>query len=275
MKKKLILFTVVIISFLRTESQVLNVSAVIQEQNQWCWSGVSACILDYYNYPIEQCTVAEYTRNVATWHNFGSTDCCVNPNMGCNYWNYNWGYPGSIQDILIYFANIYNDGIASTLSEAEITSDIQNNRVFVIRWGWTSGGGHFLVGHGLIGTNLYYMNPWFGEGLKIGEYSWVCSGDNHTWTHTNRLSVTPTSVGDIESTENIRLYPNPVSNELMIETEGSGRNLKFNIIDASGQVVSKGEVSDKIMLSTEKLAPGLYLVKFDNGKTFKFEKAGK
>ena len=173
-------------------SQVLNVPEIFQEQTQWCWAGVSSCVLDYYCTPTEQCTIAEYTRTVATWHNFGIVDCCIDPSQGCNYWNYNWGYPGSIQDILIHFASIQNNGIESYLSESNIHTDLGNNSPFIIRWGWTSGGGHFLVGHGLIDDDLYYMNPWYGEGLKIGTYSWVVSGLDHNWTHTNEL-VTPSS----------------------------------------------------------------------------------
>ena len=192
--KKIILFFVIFISVNQSKSQVLTVSQVTQEQNQWCWAGVSACILDYYCTPTAQCTIAEYTRTVETFPDisFGSTNCCVSPSS-CNNWNYNWGGPGSIQDILVHFANISNYGVGSSLTQANITSDIQNNRVFVIRWAWDGGGGHFLVGHGLIGNNMYYMDPWYGEGLKIADYSWVCLGGGHTWAHTNRLSVSPFS----------------------------------------------------------------------------------
>jgi len=168
-------------------SQVLNVPEVFQEQNQWCWAGVSSCVLDFYCTPTGQCVIAEYTRTVANWHNFGPVNCCTDPTQGCNYWNYNWGYPGSIQDILLNFASIQNNGIEGPLSKSTILTDLGNNAPFIIRWGWTSGGGHFLVGHGLINDDLYYMNPWYGEGLKIGIYSWVVSNADHTWTHTNEL----------------------------------------------------------------------------------------
>ena len=170
-------------------AQVLNVSEVFQEQDQWCWSGSSACILDYFCATTPQCSIAEYTREVATWHDFGSTDCCVNPNLGCNYWNYNWGYAGSIQDILNHFAGIDNPGSSTYLSTSEIQTRIQGNRPFIFRWGWTTGGGHFLVGHGLVNTDMYYMNPWFGEGLTISDYNWVVSNADHTWTHTNDITT--------------------------------------------------------------------------------------
>ncbi|MCX6286633.1 MAG: T9SS type A sorting domain-containing protein [Bacteroidetes bacterium] len=324
------------------KGQVLNVPEITQEQNQWCWAGVSACALDYYCTTTAQCDIAEYTRTVATWHSFGSTDCCVNPNVGCNYWNYNWGYPGSIQDILIHFANISNDGYGSYLTLSDITYYIQLNRVFIIRWGWTSGGGHFVVGHGISGNNIYYMDPWYGEGYKIATYDWVRSDGNHTWTHTNTLSVSPpskpptpsitqnghilssdapagnqwydqtglingatnqtydvtqngayyvivtildcisdtsntinvdlTGVTSAESNTSIKVYPNPVTNELTIETHGNKEETGFDILNSRGQVVFKGTVTEKTLIQTGSFSPGVYVIQLDNGMSFEFKK---
>jgi hypothetical protein len=172
-------------------AQILPVKPVIQEQSQWCWVGSTKCVLDYYNHPLQQCEIAEYTRTVATWNNFGTVDCCTNPSGSCNYWNYNWGYAGSIQDLLVHFGNIQNYGKGAALSIPEIQTEINNFRPFIIRWGWTTGGGHFIIGHGLQDSTLYYMNPWFGEGLKFASYAWVKSNPDHTWTHTNVLTTNP------------------------------------------------------------------------------------
>ncbi len=187
---------IIVISFLslllisfKSNAQILNVSEIFQEQDQWCWAGASACILDYYCHTTPQCEIAEYTRNVATWHNFGTTNCCVNPNLGCNYANYNWGYSGSIQDILDHFGDLSNYGVADSLTKSSVATNLQFNRLFVINWAWSTSGGHFIVGHGLSGNNMYYMDPWFGEGLKIASYDWVRSDGNHTWTHTNQLTT--------------------------------------------------------------------------------------
>lgn len=171
-------------------SQVLPVKQVTQEQNQWCWVGTSKCILDYYNHPIQQCEIAEYTRTVASWHNFGSQGCCANPSGACNYWNYNWGEVGSIQDILVHFASIQNSGMAA-LNQSQVQTEVNNWRPFVIRWAWTTGGGHFIVGHGINSGSIYYMDPWFGEGFKIAAYDWVSSNADHSWTHTNVLITNP------------------------------------------------------------------------------------
>jgi transposase-like protein len=164
--------------------QVLEVPVVTQEQDQWCWVGVSCSVLKYYGQDLAQCTIAEYTRSTALWNDWGPVDCCTDATQGCNMWNYNYGMPGSIQDILRHWG-VENTGLGSTLTTADVQTHLNAGRPFIIRWGWTSGGGHFVVGHGLNGTSLYYMDPWFGEGRKIAEYSWVVSGGTHTWTHTN------------------------------------------------------------------------------------------
>ena len=252
------------------KAQVLNVSEVIQEHDQWCWAGVTACVLDYYDVNTSQCSIAEYTRSVATWHNFGTTNCCVNAEQGCDFWNYNWGYAGSIQDILVHFAYLSNTGISSALSLQNITSNIQANRLFIIRWGWTGGGGHFIVGHGITGNNVYYMNPWRGEGKKVSTYAWLCSGDNHTWTSTNIL--TNVGIDSIKNNKIFKVSPNPVNSELNIEFSGNTENIPFEILNTMGQVVYKGNLKEKTIVQTNNFAPGMYLIKLENGKTFEFKK---
>ncbi len=426
--KKTILLILTLISVGHLKSQVLNVSEIIQEQDQWCWAAVSACILDYYCVPTPQCEIAEYTRNVATWNDFGDTDCCDNPLLGCNYPNYLWGYNGSILDILSNFGNISGYGFHSSLTKTEITTEIQNNKLFIVQWVWNDGSGHFIVGHGLIGDNMYYMDPWFGEGLKIADYDWVESWDDGSWAYTGKITSNPSSsipanaetiegtnsvcqgqnsvnytvppienatsyiwtlptgatgtsttnsidvnfgldavsgnievkgvnncgegnssflevnvkikpatpnitlnefvlhsdapngnqwynqnglisgateqnytasidgdyyvivtlsgcssdpsniinvngtiINSVELDNTINVYPNPVSNELTIETEKNDK-VNFEILNALGYVVFKGDLINKTTIKTTIFAPGIYIIKFETGDTFKFKK---
>jgi hypothetical protein len=193
MKRSIIIIDILLITLMAPLSgQVLNVSKISQKKDQWCWAGVSACILEFYGKSVSQCVIAEYTRTVEQFSDisFGNADCCLSP-ATCNNWNYNWGGAGSIEDILYHFANIATNNMASTISLPEITNSIAANRPFIIRWGWTTGGGHFIVGHGISGENIYYMNPWPGEGKKVALYSWVKSTSDHTWTHTQTLNISP------------------------------------------------------------------------------------
>ena len=192
MKIRVFIITLIILINSIAYSQYLRVPQTIQEQDQWCWAATSSCVLNYYGKNIPQCMCAEYTRQVAVWHNFGSIDCCVDPNQGCNYWNYNWGYSGSIEDILSHWG-VLSTGVGSWLNLPVCQTEITAGRPFIIRWGWTGGGGHFLVGHGVIVTSsmLYYMDPWFGEGFHLADYSWVVQNSEHTWTHTNKMTTNP------------------------------------------------------------------------------------
>ncbi|MFA4852040.1 MAG: T9SS type A sorting domain-containing protein [Bacteroidales bacterium] len=275
MKKFLIIsifFILLVTGYIK--AQVLNVPQVIQEQSEWCWAGVTKCVLDYYGYPNQQCTIAEYARTVITWTNYGSVNCCVDPNQGCNYWNYNYGYTGSIQDILVHFGNIQNYGIGNTLTLNQINTEIAGGRPFIVRWQWTSGGGHFVVGHGVGGSNVYYMNPWFGEGLHISTYSWLVNDGNHTWTHTNVLTTSPTGLNDLLlQADIVEIYPNPTGGKFTINSNSNITSIEINNV-LGEKVYSNSkfnkQTSNEIDLSNS--SKGIYFVKIYDGEKIYNEK---
>ncbi len=203
---------------------VLSVKETFQEQDQWCWAGTSCCVLDYYGTTLAQCVIADYARTRITWRDFGNVDCCVQPSGRCNYWNYSWGADGSIEDILQHWGvsdatfGSGSSGEPDPLSLDTVRTEIAAKRPFIFRWGWDGGGGHFLVGHGLVGTTFYLMNPWPGEGFLIMSYDWVCRGDTHTWTHTNVMTTTPRlASGDINNDGRVNAL-----DHLVLELAASG-----------------------------------------------------
>ncbi|MEP7168532.1 MAG: T9SS type A sorting domain-containing protein [Bacteroidota bacterium] len=274
MRKYIVIFIFLI--NIQVNAQVLNVPEVIQEQNQWCWSGVSKCILDYYGYPQLQCDIAEYARIVITWTSFGTQNCCVNPNAGCNYWNYNWGAAGSIQDILIHFGNIQNYGVGSALSLSQINTEISINHPFVVRWGWTTGGGHFVVGHGVNGNDVNYMNPWFGEGLHVSTYSWLVNDGNHTWTHTNVLTTSPTAIEEpLEQINGSMIYPNPSEGEVKIRIPQIIQS-EIKVSNQLGETVyhklKNTLTNEPVLLDLHSLSKGIYFIAIKNNKGNVIEK---
>ena len=79
----------------------------------------------------------------------------------------------------------------------------------------------------------------------------------------------------IELTDNngeIKVYPNPVSDELIIENYGTKNRLSFNILNSIGQSVFIGNLSEKTIVQTTNFSPGVYLVKLENGRSFEFKK---
>ncbi len=161
----------------------LAVPERIQEYSNWCWAGSSQAVL-YYNgqYPA-QCEIANYA--------WSTTRCCSGSTdfydkvKGCNKANWLYGTSGSIEGILGNWG-VSSEGTEDILSWSASVQELDNGYPFVMRFGWSTGGGHFLVTYGYIssGSYLKYMDPWPGEGYTTSLYSWVVSASDHDWTHT-------------------------------------------------------------------------------------------
>lgn len=164
----------------------LNVPTNIQEHSQWCWSGSSKAIIGFYKAAPSQCAIVNWAFGI----NYACGNGSFNWNSYANQPNSLYGSGGSVQNILS------NWGIATyaytyASSWNSIVSDINANKPFVIRFGWTSGGGHIMVGTGYEVWNgasyVTYMNPWPGEGNSEDLYNWMVAANDHRWTHTLRV----------------------------------------------------------------------------------------
>ena len=70
----------------------------------------------------------------------------------------------------------------------------------------------------------------------------------------------------------IIIYPNPVTNELIIEAKDNKEAINFEILNSLGQTIYKGDLIEKTVVQTTNFSPGVYLIKLENGKTFEFKK---
>ena len=69
-----------------------------------------------------------------------------------------------------------------------------------------------------------------------------------------------------------KVFPNPVTDELTIESKGNNDKISFNILDARGQIVYEGNLKEKVVVQTTNLSPGVYLIKIGDGRIFEFKK---
>lgn len=167
---------------------VVNVPSKTQLESNWCWAATSQSILEFYSHRHMQCTIVNWARAQNEW---GSADCCDNPSSSkCNKTNTLHGDDGSVDEILLHYG-VDSDYDGSPLSYDEVVTQINTGRPFLMRWGWTSGGGHALIGYGYYGSNMYYMNPSAGKGYTISKYSWVVSSSDHEWTSTLLMNTIP------------------------------------------------------------------------------------
>ncbi len=169
------------------QSATLCVPERFQEHSQWCWAGSAQAVLDYYLTFVAQCDMADWA--------WGRDDCCGNTDFwwdhDCNQPNSMYSSSGSLQAIMAHWG-VNSNSHGSHRTWAQVIAQINSLRPFVMRFGWSGGGGHFLVGYGYDhtgGNHLSYMDPWPGNGYTRSLYTWVVSAaGHHDWTHT--LEVT-------------------------------------------------------------------------------------
>ncbi len=83
---------------------------------------------------------------------------------------------------------------------------------------------------------------------------------------------TTTNINELSQSNTIKIYPNPVSNELTIENIGNNERIFFEILNSIGQSVYKGNFIGKIILPITNFISGVYLIILDNGKVFEYKK---
>jgi Leucine-rich repeat (LRR) protein len=97
------------------------------------------------------------------------------------------------------------------------------------------------------------------------------------WTNIDAGASYNTSCGMVTETSGIgktawSVYPNPVSDILIIEAENLNENASFEIINSVGQVVSAGTLLAETSIQTSHFPMGIYLLKVENGKTSEIRK---
>lgn len=123
-------------------------------------------------------------------------------------------------------------------------------------------------------------NHWYNQSGIISnatgqDYTVTSNGDYYVIVTQNGCNSNPSNTihipnAGIEFNENnntIHVYPNPVSDELIIELNGNTIKTSVKILNSTGQMVFKGEVLDKLVVPTAGLSSGMYFIKLENNNT--------
>ncbi len=108
---------------------------------------------------------------------------------------------------------------------------------------------------------------------KTHEYAVIITKNGCSDT-SSCLKVSTLGLNSLDQFIGISIYPNPTSNELFIVNQESTKN-HFEILNAVGQVIYQGEVTDKTKVETNHFAPGVYVVKLENEKGASYQKVVK
>ena len=73
------------------------------------------------------------------------------------------------------------------------------------------------------------------------------------------------------SSLDIKVYPNPVNTEFVIEVS-SEEVLAYQLMSYKGDVVLKGNISQKAKINIEDIASGIYILRMFNDNSFYYYK---
>lgn len=202
MIKKLMAFLLMSVVALYTASAMamkLPLPMVQQQQTNWCWAGSTQAIENALGRTANQCGMANYLQT--RLYGYIADDCCrytplslpnTNPPLICNQGNYllTSERVGSVQEMMSNNYSTPNVGLASYISLSSVQTEVNAGRPFMMRWDWSLGGAHALVGYGASGNMVNYMDPWpWNPQGNTSTYSYVVSGSDHAWTQTIKPTI--------------------------------------------------------------------------------------
>lgn len=123
--------------------------------------------------------------------------------------------------------------------------------------------------------NIRYIEPWPYE-FQHHTYDSLLQ-DFNTWADENFTSnfscSSPTSTSPIKSLKQVFAYPNPTSNNLILQFEKPLQNLEISIFNSNGQKVLN--IYDKTEIDLSHLPNGIYFIKVNSNQENKMLKVVK
>jgi hypothetical protein len=153
---------------------VLPFNMEAQTRSNWCWAATSKSVSDYYSWMCQwtQCKVASAEL---------SKTCCDSPlPTGCNV---PWYLDKALQRTK-NFVSIQS----GTITWQKVKDELNKGLVVGARIGWSGGGGHFMVIHGVsrVGTTKYLHidDPIYGKSVMTHNQFATNYQGSGSWTHT-------------------------------------------------------------------------------------------
>nr|MDQ3015157.1 GEVED domain-containing protein [Bacteroidota bacterium] len=104
--------------------------------------------------------------------------------------------------------------------------------------------------------------------MEDGDYYAVVTLGGCISEQSNLVSVLNTATESVSYFSDLKVYPNPVSDELIIEISGDRESYTYEIINELGQIIAKSQFVEKKIISFSSIMPGIYLIKISDGINF-------
>jgi len=119
---------------------------------------------------------------------------------------------------------------------------------------------------------IYYATHQDYKPVFNGDHFVIVTKNGCKSEFSNEINITNAGIDSYINNKKINVYPNPVSDELIIEITGNTEKIDFELLNSFGQTVLKGNMLEKSVIPASGFAPGFYLIKLDNGKTYELKK---
>jgi hypothetical protein len=208
-------------------------------------------------------SIVDYTRSPAT-----TSSAAINPIFNCTQITNEAGvadYPWYWSNTTFSSQSTTNGASASYVCFGRAMGYMTN---FGLGWTDIHGAGSqrsdpkpsSFAGYTQNGNGYYNANAPQGDAVRIYNYARLVR------------TATPVSINENKVHNSFNVYPNPVSNELVIELQGINETAKFEIFNSIGQSVIAGSFIDKTMVQVDALLPGIYFIKINNGNISEYKK---
>jgi hypothetical protein len=104
--------------------------------------------------------------------------------------------------------------------------------------------------------------------ISAGTYHFTVTNESGCTSDTSKEVIVKEYVSSniLGKNSSLLLYPNPVSNELVIELEANNKSIPYEIINGKGQVVSRSSLVNKAIVQTISYPPGVYMIRININK---------
>lgn len=117
-------------------------------------------------------------------------------------------------------------------------------------------------------------NQWYNENGPVenaiskefvpdvnGNYFVIVSNGTCISDSSNIIGYILSRIEQSELEQSLDLYPNPVSNELMIEVKNQADNLNYEILNGSGSLIMNGTFIGRTVIKTTDMVSGFYMIR--------------
>lgn len=111
-----------------------------------------------------------------------------------------------------------------------------------------------------------YIVTWDGDYYTIVTLN-DCASDP-----SNVLTVIVSGVAEKENNTGIMIFPNPFSQELVMEQKTGSNPVRFEIISTTGQIVHQGILIEKKIINTSGLTGGPYIIRLFGTSVIEYRK---